>query len=170
MYAKILVTLDGSDLALAALPEVAHLSGPESVVLLVEVVDTVAQLVARTSSTEPEFDGGGTGIDTADRAVAAQREGADRQLREAAAHLASDGVEHVECHVLDGHAGDAIVEFAEREDVDVIVMATHGRSGVVRAVLGSVSDHVARHSRVPVLLVNPGAHVAASVEPPQATA
>lgn len=56
--------------------------------------------------------------------------------------------------VIDGaHAADAIVQAAERLRVDAIVLGAHGRSGVVRALMGSVSQGVVRHSRRPVLVV-----------------
>jgi nucleotide-binding universal stress UspA family protein len=51
-------------------------------------------------------------------------------------------------------APEAIVQAAERLDVDLIVMASHGRSGLKRALFGSVAEEVARHSRKPVLIVH----------------
>ena len=48
---------------------------------------------------------------------------------------------------------EAIVQRAEQIGADAIVMGTHGRSGLVRAVIGSVADRVVRHSSVPVILV-----------------
>ena len=59
--------------------------------------------------------------------------------------------------VLTGPAAEAIVEVAEAESADVIVMSTHGRSGVPRLLLGSVSEAVVRRSSVPVTLVPPPA-------------
>jgi nucleotide-binding universal stress UspA family protein len=49
---------------------------------------------------------------------------------------------------------EAIVQAAERLGVDLIVMASHGRSGIGRALLGSVAEDVARHARPPVLIVH----------------
>ena len=57
--------------------------------------------------------------------------------------------------VLTGTAAEAIVEAAEAERADVIVMSTHGRSGVQRLLLGSVAEAVVRRSSVPVKLVPP---------------
>ncbi|MBL8751375.1 MAG: universal stress protein [Planctomycetes bacterium] len=51
----------------------------------------------------------------------------------------------------------AIVEFAQREKADYIAMATHGRSGLRRLLLGSVAEQVLRHSHVPVVLYPPTA-------------
>lgn len=48
---------------------------------------------------------------------------------------------------------ETIVDIAEDEGVDLIVMGTHGRTGLARAVIGSVADRVIRHTQVPVVLV-----------------
>jgi nucleotide-binding universal stress UspA family protein len=52
-----------------------------------------------------------------------------------------------------GDPAEAIVSFAEKNPCDIIVMASHGRSGVSRWAVGSVADKVFRASTVPVLLV-----------------
>ena len=52
-----------------------------------------------------------------------------------------------------GDPGEAILEAARSEDADLIVVGTHGRKGVGRFLIGSVSDDVVRHSPVPVLVV-----------------
>lgn len=51
----------------------------------------------------------------------------------------------------------AIVEFAHAQKADYIAMATHGRSGLRRLLLGSVAEQIVRHAHVPVLLYPPGA-------------
>jgi len=57
--------------------------------------------------------------------------------------------------VLSGDAGEEIVRMAEREDIDLIVMGTHGRKGLDRTLFGSVAAFVVKHATVPVLTVNP---------------
>jgi nucleotide-binding universal stress UspA family protein len=52
-----------------------------------------------------------------------------------------------------GKAGEAIVQAVERLAVDAVVLGTHGRSGAFRSLLGSVSEHVVRHARRPVVVV-----------------
>lgn len=52
-----------------------------------------------------------------------------------------------------GDPGEVIVEAARSEGVEMIVIGSHGRRGVERALLGSVSDHVVRHAPCPVLVV-----------------
>jgi nucleotide-binding universal stress UspA family protein len=58
--------------------------------------------------------------------------------------------------VLRGTAGHRIVEFARETPGSMVVMTTHGRSGLRRWVLGSVADEVVRASGEPVLVVRPG--------------
>ena len=55
----------------------------------------------------------------------------------------------------EGDAGETIVEAAEAESADLIVVGTHERGAVGRLFLGSVSDHVVRHARCPVMVVRP---------------
>jgi nucleotide-binding universal stress UspA family protein len=56
--------------------------------------------------------------------------------------------------VIDGaHAADAIVHAAERLGADAIVLGSHGRTAVARALMGSVSQGGVRHARRPVLVV-----------------
>lgn len=57
-------------------------------------------------------------------------------------------------HVLHaGPAGDVICWMAEDQKCDLIVMGTHGRTGLMHLILGSVAEHVLRHARQPVLVV-----------------
>jgi nucleotide-binding universal stress UspA family protein len=55
--------------------------------------------------------------------------------------------------VWDGDAGEAIVAAADSEGADLIVVGSHGRSGVSRFFIGSVSDFVVRHAHCPVMVV-----------------
>ncbi len=65
----------------------------------------------------------------------------------------------------DGDAGESIVDVAEAESVDLIVVGTHERGAVGRLFLGSVSDHVVRHARCPVMVVRPTRVVAPAGAP-----
>jgi nucleotide-binding universal stress UspA family protein len=58
--------------------------------------------------------------------------------------------------VTGAHPAEGILELAEASEVDVVAMATHGRGGVARLVLGSVADKVIRGGTVPVLLHRAG--------------
>jgi nucleotide-binding universal stress UspA family protein len=65
-----------------------------------------------------------------------------------------EGVE-VSFLVWEGDPGDMIVEAAEAEHADMVVVGSHGRGAVGRFFLGSVSEHVVRHAPCPVLVVRP---------------
>ncbi|MFY1110942.1 MAG: universal stress protein [Methanosarcinaceae archaeon] len=62
------------------------------------------------------------------------------------------GIE-VEAVLLEGHPAEEIVNFAERNEVDLVVMGSLGKSGIERFLIGSVSEKVVRISKVPVLVV-----------------
>lgn len=59
----------------------------------------------------------------------------------------------VEPVVLEGNPANEIVNFAEKNDIELIVMGTLGKTGIERFLLGSVAENVIRHSKVPVLVV-----------------
>jgi nucleotide-binding universal stress UspA family protein len=56
---------------------------------------------------------------------------------------------------LEGPAGELIVKYANENKIDIIAIATHGRSGIRRAVLGSVADYVLKEVTLPLLLIKP---------------
>ena len=58
-----------------------------------------------------------------------------------------------EVQVAAGHPAETIVRMARELAVDLIIMATHGRTGVSHLLLGSVAEHVVRHAPCPVLTV-----------------
>jgi nucleotide-binding universal stress UspA family protein len=62
----------------------------------------------------------------------------------------------VELQVIGGPAGPGIVQSAKGWNADLIVMGTHGRSGLSRLLMGSVAEHVVRHATCPVLTIKPG--------------
>ena len=63
-------------------------------------------------------------------------------------------VTNVECRVVQAsNAAQAIVGFAEDNGVDLIVVATHGRTGLAHLLIGSVTENIVRHAKCPVLTV-----------------
>ncbi len=156
MYRRIILTSDGSPLARAAVPHALALAaaGPATV-LLVAAVDSTEELRAEGQSTGWLDLGGGLTNKEIEASAEEQRRLATEHLEELRADLAAGGVLTVEEHVVAGSAGPAIVDAAARLDADLVVMATHGRGGLGRTLLGSVADHVVRHAGCPVLLVRP---------------
>ena len=137
MFEKILLTLDGSELCTRAIPRARELARRfDTDVVLLEVL--------------PGKEG----------SAAFSREGSriadERYVRAELASVADDlrEVAHsVEIVTAEGDAGEQIVEQAEALGCDAIVMATHGRSGLGRALLGSVAEYVVRHSRGAVVVL-----------------
>jgi nucleotide-binding universal stress UspA family protein len=62
------------------------------------------------------------------------------------------GVSCETLHVKDRHPGEGIIETAREKACDLIVMASHGRRGLGRLILGSVANEVVTHSTIPVLI------------------
>lgn len=156
MYSKILLTLDGSEVSQQAIPHAVTLAkqtGAE--VVLLQVIDSEAQMLMRAAGATIEpIPVGQLTADIAHEAVTAQREEAQSNLDGVKAAMLAQGVSTVSTVIRDGYPGDEIVAAADETKADVVVIATHGRSGLGRAILGSVADHVVRHAgAASVLLV-----------------
>jgi nucleotide-binding universal stress UspA family protein len=90
-------------------------------------------------------------IDKFEREMA---EGAKRRLSEFREdHFNAFPAVHEEIRI--GRIPEEIVRYAEEKEIDLLIMGTHGRTGLDRAVFGSVAERVVRSSAVPVMLVNP---------------
>ena len=142
MYEKILVPLDESALAECVLPHVKAIAkgcGTGEVVLL-EVI-------------EPPPTWAAEGIDF-DALQNANARAAEAYLAKIQAQLSSEGF-NVRSQILTGRPAEVITEFTQKNAVDLIAIATHGRSGISRWVFGSVADKLVRSSFVPVLLIRP---------------
>jgi nucleotide-binding universal stress UspA family protein len=135
---KILVPLDGSALAEAALPTAIEL-------LADRPLATLRLLRAVAASALP-------GGDPVEAQVRVMRE-AEEYLDSMATRLTGSGVKGVKTSVWYGPPAPAIVEAAQVGEVDIIVMSTHGRSGLGRLVLGSVAESVLRSTHTPILLI-----------------
>ncbi len=157
MYRKILLTNDGSDVADLAIEHAATVAkGANAPVVVVQVVDSVGQMMSRMTPMIEPIPAGEITVEIAEEAVDGQRGAAQQNLERVKGMLASQGVSNVSTLVVEGAAGDAVLEAAKAEGADLIVMATHGRSGLGRALMGSVADHVVRNSKnEAVLLVRP---------------
>lgn len=133
----IVVPLDGSRLAELALDRALELADKER-----------TRLVLLRAATAHAF----PGADTIEAQVRAVRD-AEEYLDEAAARAEKAGVRNVTKSVWYGPPAWAIVEAAEFMRAGLIVMSTHGRSGLGRLVLGSVAESVVRGTTIPILLI-----------------
>ena len=155
MYRNALVATDGSNVARSVFAHVPQVVEADGQVLVIEVVDDIAHVFAR--STPAGFEIGAMGYDPglAEQVVEAQRAAATKHLQEARQELERLGLRNVETLILSGTPGDAIVREVESRGIDVVLMGTHGRSGLRRTVLGSVADYVLRHlDATPGLLIH----------------
>ncbi len=156
MYQKIMVTLDGSELADVALPHASTVAkSAGAAVVVMQVIDSVAQIMSQLApaTIEPMASGAMT-AELAEELVAGQRAEPQANVDKAKARLEADGVANVTTLIAEGRPGEAIVDAAAEQGCDLIVIATHGRSGFGRVLLGSVAEHVARHAEhAGVLLV-----------------
>ena len=141
---RILVPLDGSLLAEAAIPAALDLGrGTPSKLMLLRAAE--AHMLP--------------GADPTDEQVAVVREAED-YLAAVSARLADRGVTDVETSVWYGPAAASIIEAAKLKKADLIVMSTHGRSGLDRLILGSVTESVLRGTTAPICIVRaPGAPI-----------
>ena len=153
MYQGILVPLDGSDRAETVMPHVVALAGAfSSRLVLLQIVppfELVRRDLLRGDLSAMQID---VVTDVAKNQVDAQHAAAQRYLGEQIEALRSQGIE-AEYIVEEGEPAASIVRFAEAHGSDLIAMATHGRGGLSRMVLGSVADRVMRSAHIPVLLV-----------------
>ncbi len=112
-------------------------------VILLHVIDLPYQLAP-----DSIVEGEGTPISVKEYAD----RGAQTHLDDIAARLTKDGVTPDKV-IRFGKAHEEIVRFAEEHKVDLIVMGTHGRTGLAHLLVGSVTERVVRTSKVPVLTV-----------------
>lgn len=135
-FKKVLVPLDGSALAEGALPRAVGLAKDGAQLILVRAAE------AHPLPTS----------DSAEAQVKVVREAED-YLARVKARLEDAGITRVETSVWYGPPADAIVEAARFRGADLIVMSSHGRSGLGRLVLGSVAESVLRGTKTAILLV-----------------
>ena len=145
MYKKIMVPLDGSKLAECVLPHVeafieeCHVSK----VVFVRVVEPAAAFYSGDYPIRPE--------------LLKERESVSKTLAKEYLDQVVNRLKHkmaqLHSEVLVGSVADSLADFSENNNFDLILIATHGRSGVRRWVRGSIADKVLRAANIPVLMV-----------------
>ena len=142
MYRKVLIPLDGSELAECALPEVMNLArgGVVGEVVLLNVVDIPSLWVAE-------------GLDIM-KLKDALLEKAQEYLSDVQSRLSKEGLNVIDV-VMEGKTAQTIIDYSREKAVDLIVLATHGYTGMKQLMFGSVALRVLHDARVPVLLIRP---------------
>ena len=144
MYQKILVPLDGSALAECVLPHVEVL-----------VRGCQAKSVVFIRVVEPFHQPTGDYVmdpDQVKKIEAEQKQAAEAYLQKISAKASLAGAA-VKTEAPYGVPAEKLAEYASKNQIDLIVIATHGRSGVSKWVWGSVADRILRSACVPVLMV-----------------
>ena len=148
MYEKILVPLDGSDLAEIALPYAEELAGALGCdITLIHVSESADEKYENMHQLYIE------------KIVEATIQGAEKFRKNKRAKKIKVSSVH-----LTGHVAEQIVDYAYKENIGLIVMTTHGRSGIRRWILGNVAAKVVRATDRPIALIR------AKDTPPEARA
>jgi nucleotide-binding universal stress UspA family protein len=146
MFKRILVTTDGSALSAKAVDQAIELARAVS-------ADLFALKVVHTRA-EDHWDG----ALLRERGVHAKQEAEQAELSQAVVNAVAvaaqaAGVKATALTVKAHSVADAVIETATKNDCDLIVMASHGRRGLARVLLGSETQHVLTHSHIPVLVL-----------------
>ena len=148
MYEKILIPLDGSELAECSLQHAKAIAQGCNVADVI-VLRVIEPLSTQTISALAE-----AGDDSIRKAEEQNRQDAEGYVLKVMNNLRPQGIAS-QAVTVEGRVADEILSYTEKNNVDLIVMSTHGRSGLSRFFFGSAAEKVSRHSRVPVLLISP---------------
>lgn len=148
MYNRILVPLDGSDLSECSLEHAKAIASG------CRVPETILLRVVEPLSTETVSALAQAGDDLLRKAELDSQVEARDYMERIKSSLINDGWA-VEAVVVDGKAAEEILDYVKNNKVDLIVMTTHGRTGISRWYFGSVAERVMQHSAVPVLMISP---------------
>jgi nucleotide-binding universal stress UspA family protein len=145
MYKTIMVPLDGSELAECVLPYVEAFVNQ----CQVQTIVFIRVLEPLTSATAREYS---ISLEEMEKREMGRKNTANLYLKEVAGRLKADGTK-LKTEVLIGRVADELAEYAENSDIDLILIATHGRSGISRWVRGSVADRILRSASLPVMMI-----------------
>ena len=149
MYQKIMVPLDGSELAECVLPHVESIAkgcGARNVIF-VRVVHIPLSYGLGYGETEYVLS-----AEEQKETESAHKSVAEDYLQQLVSRLSYNGM-NLQTEVIVGKVAESLAEYAEKNAIDLIIIATHGRSGVSRWVRGSIADRVLHSARIPVLMV-----------------
>jgi nucleotide-binding universal stress UspA family protein len=145
MYQRILVPLDGSVLSETVLPHAANLA---------RALDVEIVLVHVEISPVPEFDPHTSLLAPQTDEIRRMREANKSYIKAMCAKLEKEGARATYL-LREGPVAEQIIETAGIMQADLIAMSTHGRTGMLRLLLGSVAGKVVHESRIPVMLIRP---------------
>jgi len=157
MFKRLLVPLDGSGFGAQAIKYAAEVAKQfKAEIILLQVVKPATPIIATQgltpSSITPTVPK--VSIEAAFEQEESETNRANLYLADKVRELERQHFE-VSYQIIIGDAASSIIDFADKKGVDMIVMTTHGKSGIVRAIMGSVADEVLRKSGKPVLVIRP---------------
>lgn len=160
MFKRLLVPLDGSRFGSRAVRyaiEIAQHFGAE--VILLHVIQSSIPISASTGIM-PDIQSPTSTEIAARAAFEAGKQNAARAKQYLSRKVRAMKSQDIQAsyQVVVGDPAQSIMEFTENAKIDLVVMTTHGRSGLRRAVMGSVADAVIRESGLPILVVRPQKH------------
>ena len=146
MYKKILAPLDGSEFSECSLMHVMAIAKGCAVpgVVLLRIIEPLNKYMVYAGI-------GQKALREIRKEFLAQT---GEYLAKTADQLKKKGI-NAETVIIEGEPADEILNYADKKQADLIIMSTHGSSGLTRWAFGSVSDKVIRHSPVPVLVIAP---------------
>jgi nucleotide-binding universal stress UspA family protein len=147
MYKKILVPLDGSDIAECALEHV------KAIALGCNVPEVILFRVVEPLYTGADAMSYGA-VMYADLINQVEKEAQEYSTEVTEKFKKNTGI-NAQSVLAHGNAADEILEYSKKNKVDLIIMTTHGRSGISRWLFGNVADKVSHHSTAPVLIIAP---------------
>lgn len=144
MYKKILVPLDGSPEAECVIPHVEAIAktGAKEIELISVVEPVEIPTRGRIALSEDDIK----------RMTSDAKQDIKKYLVQVVARLARAGIKAHPVIVM-GKPAESLIDYIGNNDVDLVIMATHGRSGITRLFWGSVAEKVLRSIETPVLLV-----------------
>jgi nucleotide-binding universal stress UspA family protein len=143
----ILVPLDRTERAERALPVAERLAAAKGyTLLLVQVSEPIATI--------RDFPGPALVPHVYQELADIEDQLSREYLTRVAADVSSRGLP-VEVRAFHGEPAPALLELEDREQVDLVVIGSHGRGGIERFTFGSVADHILRRGKVPVMVVRP---------------
>ncbi len=146
MYSKIMVPLDGSKLAECVLPHVEAIAKlSKASVELVQVIEPIEL---------PTRGGLALSVDDIKQIEEHSRNDVESYLDSIVSRLKNSGIK-ARSKILSGKAAERLVDYIHESTFDLVIMTTHGRSGISRWIWGSVAERILHSSSIPVLLIRP---------------
>ncbi len=157
MFKKILVPLDGSRFASRSLKYAVEIARKFDAEIILLQVEKPAMPIPVSEGPQPGIQSPSAAkiavqiaLDEDKRNISKARRYLSRKVREIKGKKLACSY-----HAEIGKPAESIILYARKKKIDLIIMTSHGKSGIIRAILGSVVDEVVRNSGKPVLVIRP---------------